>query len=71
MTWQSNTTAKRIVKSLTTWMRTSIFAALNSVSSILLICIISPMKIGELIWQVSGRTIVHGDQNLITVGKTK
>jgi len=71
--WQSSLTAMRILESSTTWMRTWIFAALNSVSSTLLTFITSPMKIGELIWRVSVVTTAHGDQNIITIikGKTK
>ena len=71
--WQSSLTAMRTHESLMIWMRTWIFAALNSVSSTLLTFITSPMKIGELIWRVSVVTTAHGDQNIITIikGKTK
>jgi len=67
--WQSSLTAMRILESLTTWIRTWIFAALNSVSSIPLIFTISPMKIGGLIWQASGAIIVHGGHVIITIIK--
>jgi hypothetical protein len=67
--WQSSLTAMRTPVSLMTWIRIWIFAALNSVSSILPICTISPMKIGGLIWQVSGVTTVHGGHAITQVIK--
>lgn len=71
--WQSSLTVMRIPESLMNWMRTWIFAALNSVSSTLPTFSISPMKIGELIWQASGVTTAHGDHAITTVikGNTK
>jgi len=71
--WQSSLIVMRIPESLMNWMRTWIFAALNSVSSTLHTFSISPTKIGGLIWQVSGVTTVHGDQDIITIikGNTK
>jgi hypothetical protein len=71
--WQSSLTAMRIPESLMIWMRTWIFAALNSVSSTLPTFIISPMKIGGLIWLASGVTTAHVGHDIITIikGTTK